>query len=303
MPKKSQETESSNTLPFVLTHKALSLTIIALIIFSVSGVAWWKHVYNSPRRVFEGMLKANLSTQSVTRATVSQDQGGPVEKTEQISFVPAMASRTVVTISQESADGVTNVVSETIGTTTRDYSRYIKIETPQKNAEGKALDYTSVINRWGESASPQAYQQATLGLIPFANLRQADLNAALASFDNKKVYDIDYAKVEPKRLDGKSALIFTVKINTAAYVEVLKDLSKKAGFSEFKDLNPADYKDSAPIEVKLTIDKLSRHLMVAEYVGSSQKETYSSYGLSAPITLPKMTMPIESLQQQIQEIK
>ncbi len=301
MPKNQEPTVS--TVPFIVSNKAASLSIVAAIIFVVSGVAWWKHVYNSPYRVFQGMLKTNLTTQSVTRTTITEDQGGPVEKAEQLSFVPQSASRTVVNIDQKGADGDTHVISETIGTPSRDYSRYIKIDTAQKNAQGKKLDYSPVIGRWGETAAAQAYQQSILGLVPFANLKPADLPSIVSLFEQKKVYDIDYSKVEPKRLNGKSALVFTVKINTSAYVEVMKTLTKTTGLSDFKDLNPEDYKDNAPIEVKLTVDKLSRQLLVAEYSQSNQKETYSAYGLSAPIDLPNMTMPLESLQQRIQEIQ
>ena len=294
---------STNNQPFIITHKALSLSIIAVIIFGVAGAAWWKHVYNSPRRVFEGMIRTNLSTVSVTRTTVLDQQGGTVEKVEQLSFVPTVASRTAAIIKQQSAEGDTNVVSETIGTTTKDYSQYVSIKTSQKGSSGTPLNYDPVLNIWGESAQPQSYQQAVLGLIPFANLKPADADAMFRKLEDKKVYTIDYSKVEPKKVGGKSALVFTVSVNTARYVEVIKEIAKTGGFSDFADLNPADYKDSAPIDVKLTVDKLSRHLLEADFVASAQKEAYSAYGLSTPINVPTKTVPLESLQQKIQEIQ
>ena len=293
----------TNNQPFIVSHKALSLSVIAVIIFSVSGVAWWKHVYNSPRRVFEGMLRTNLSTASVTRTTVLDQQGGTVEKVEQLSFVPTVAGRTADVIKQQSAEGDTNVIRETIGTTTKDYIRYISIRTAQKGANGKPLNYDPVLNIWGESAQAQSYQKTVLGLIPFANLKPADVDAMFRKLQDKKVYTVDYSKVEPKRIDGKSTLVFAVTINTAQYVEVIKDIAKTGGFNDFADLNPADYKDSAPIEVKLTVDKLSRHLLEADFVASAQKETYSAYGLSTPVSLPSKTIPLELLQQQVQEVK
>lgn len=300
---KTSPTSESNQLPFIVTHKALSITIVAAIIFTVASIAWWKNVYNAPRRVFEGMLQTNLTTKGVTRSTLSEDTSSTIQKTEQLSFVPSMASRTVAVIKQGEGDDKTHVISETIGTSEADYSRYVKIETNQKGVEDKPLDYSSVLNVWGQSSAPQAYSQTVLGLVPFAPLQSNDVNEVLKAFEDKKVYDVDYSKVEPKRLDGKSALVFTVRINTGAYVEVLKMIAQKSGFSDFAGLNPEDYKDNAPITVKLTIDKMSRQLLEADYVDSGQKETYSAYGLVTPIAVPEKTEPIETLQQKIQEIQ
>ena len=300
---KTSPKSDSNQLPFIVTHKALSITVVAAIIFAVSGVAWWKNVYNAPHRVFQGMLQANLTTKGVTRSTISEDTSSTIQKTEQLSFVPSMASRTVAVIKQGADDNKTHVISETIGTRDADYSRYVKIETNQQGAEGKPLDYSSVLDTWGKSEAPQAYSQSVLGLIPFAPLQPNDLTEVLKAFEDKKAYDVDYSKVEPKRLNGKSALVFTVKINTGAYVEVLKMIAQKTGFNDFGGLNPEDYQDNAPITVMLTIDKMSRQLLEADYVDSGQKETYSSYGLVTPITIPEKTEPIEALQQKIQEIQ
>lgn len=300
---KTSSKSDSNQLPFIVTHQALSITIIAAIIFAVAGVTWWKNVYNAPRRVFEGMLRTNLTTAGVTRSTLSEDSSSTIQKTEQLSFVPSMASRTVAVIKQGADDNKTHVISETIGTREADYSRYVKIETSQQGADGKPLDYSPVLNIWGQTSDPQAYSQTVLGLVPFAPLRPGDVPEILKAFEDKKVYDIDYSKTEPKRINGKSALVFTVKINTGAYVEVLKMISEKSGFSDFAGLNPEDYKDNAPISVKLTVDKLSRQLLEADYVDSSQKETYSAYGLVTPIAIPEKTEPIETLQQKVQEIQ
>ena len=310
MAKQSNTTKSvsssisdTTTLPFIVTNKAISLTIISLIIFAVSGSVWWKQVYNSPRRVFEGMLKTNLTTQSVTRTTVSDDSSSAIEKYEQLSFVPPMASRTAAVINQGSGDSETHVISETVGTNDADYSRYVKIDTNQKGSSGNKLDYSNVLNIWGNSPYPQAYPQTVLGLIPFANLKAKDLPEMLTLFTDSKAYEVDYSSVEPRRIDGKSALVFSVKINTGQYVKVLKTIASRAGFSDFADLNPDDYANSAPITVKLTVDKLSRQLLEADYVDTGQKEQYSAYGLSLPVLVPEKYEYIESLQQKIQEIQ
>lgn len=310
MSKNTTPSSSAGSLdnpPFVIVHKALSIALVAAIIFIVSGVMWWRQVYNNPRRVFETMLSNNLSTQGVTRSSKTVNQGAPIDKTEQISFVPQIASRTLVIVDQQGQEGEsTKITSESIGTLNEDYSRYIKIETSQKNEQGKPLDYSKVVNIWGKSdpaqGEAQNFSQAALGLIPFANLDAETRDKVLELLRVKKAYEVDYSKVEPRKVDNKSALVFPVKVNTASYVEALKIIAKATGLGDTPGLDPAQYKEQAPIDIKIVVDKHSRHILEVDY-GQNQKEQYSAYGLSLPIELPGSSIPISELQQKVQEIK
>lgn len=310
MPKNSSSSNAStpkDEMPLIVAHKALSIFIIAGIIFIVSGTMWWRQVYNNPHRVFESMLSNNLSTQGVTRSSNSVTDGSPVSKTEQVSFVPTAASRTLVTIEQKGTDGAnTKITSESIGTLSADFSRYVSIQTTQKNKAGKPLDYSKVENIWGKSdsaqAQPQNYSQSILSLVPFANLNAETRDKVLKLMNEKKVYDVDYSKVEPKRMDGKSALVYPVKVNTAGYVEVLKVIAKSLGLGDLPSLDPSAYKDQPPVELKIIVDKQSRHVLEVDY-GQDQKELYSAYGLSLPIVQPNKTIPISELQQKVQEVQ
>lgn len=303
----SSSVDSAPNAPFIIAHKALSLSLIAFVLFAVSGSLWWKQVYNSPHRVFESMLVNNLSTQSVTRSSVSTSDGTPVDKTEQVSFVPDIATRSIVVVNQKNPDGGNNkVVTESIGTLAADYNRYISINTAQKNATGKALDYSAVENIWGKSdgqqGQPQLFSQSLLSLVPFANLGATNRQKVLRAMTDKKAYDVQYDKVKPLRINGKSALVYPVKVNAEGYVGVLKIVAKATGLGDLPGLDPASYKGQPPIEISITVDKLSRQVIEVDY-GSSQKETYSAYGLVTPIELPTKTVPTSELQKKVQEIK
>jgi hypothetical protein len=308
MPESSKTNSSGKAeIPFVIMHKALSLSIVAIVILAIAGTAWWRHVYNSPRRVFEGMLRNNLSTASVTRSSLSNDQSEPVQKDEQLSFVPPISSRTLVTIDQKSAGDATKVRTESVGTLTNDYSRYLTINTSQKGTTGKPLDYQKIIGLWGRSdaasGTPQYFQQASLGIIPFANLAPETRDDVVAAMLNKKVFTVNYAAVHPKKLNHKSALVIPVTINPVAYIGVLKTIVKAGGMGNTDALRAEDYQDSQPISVNLTVDKLSRQLMEVEYASTGQKEEYSAYGLTTPTALPDRTISLDDLQQRIQEVK
>jgi hypothetical protein len=293
--------------PYILTNTPLVLSIIAVTILVIVGIVWWNSIYTRPRNVFEDMLKNNLATKSITKSNSTTENGSSMNKTEQTSFVPNIASRSLLDITQPGEAGDTKVITESIGTLDTDYSQYLKIDTAQKGETGKKLDYGNILNIWGRSSlqtgQPQNFQQSILGLVPFANLKPADRQKAIDLLINDQAYKVDYSKVEPKKLDGYSALVFPVSINTSKYLVALKDIAKAGGFADLSALDPAQYKDSPPVEVKMTIDKRSRQLLEIEFVGVGQKETYSSYGLASPIKLPNKVIAIEELQQKIQEVK
>lgn len=305
MPK--VQNDSINDKPYILTNTPAVISVLALLIFIVFGWLWWNKIYIRPRNVFEDMLKNNLATSSVTKTTKSVDGSSNILKNEQLSFVPNIASRALLTINQPGPEGDTKVVTESIGTLTADYSQYTKIDTPQKNAEGKKLDYSKVLNQWGksntESGPPQNLQQSILGLVPFARISPNERREIIKMLINDGAYVVDYSKVEPRKVGNKSALVFPVSINTEKYLKTLKVLAKKGGLSDLKSLDPAQYKDNPAIKVKLVIEKSTRHLLELDFEGSDQKETYSSYGLNTPINVPEKSISIEELQQKIQEIK
>lgn len=305
MSKQSNSSEEDKQ-PFLIANKSVSIIILALIIFTVSLYSWWKNIYNSPENVFSGMINNNLRITSVTRESKIESAETPQQKIEQLSFVPDYAVRSIITLQQNENGQDNKVVSETIGTLKADYSRYITIKTSQTNSEGKTLDYSSVENIWSksdsESEQPQYYNQSALGLIMFGNVDQKTRNEFNKTLNEKKAYDVQYKDAKPQKINGKSALVIPVKVNLEGYVQAVKVVAKQVGLGDLPGLEPEAYKDQAPIEIKVTIDKLSRQLIKVEY-GENQIETYSSYGIKLPVELPEKTISTSELQQKVQEVK
>lgn len=296
--------QSKNEQPFIVTNTPLAISIVALAILVASSLMWWTKVHDSPNRVFNGMLKNNLSVLSVTRTTTSlQDTG--FSKVEQISFVSPSATHALVTIDQSEESGGSKVRTETIGTLTNDFSRYLSISTSQKSESGKELDFSSVKGVWGKTegdgSQPAYFAEALQGIVPFASLGPVARDQAIESIKTTKAYEVDFVNVKPKRIGRRSALVFPVKVNLEAYVKIIKDISKRAGVPDTSSLNPEDYKGQPPIEISLTVDKLSRQVIEVSY--GQQREEYSAYGLKNPVLLPTKTISAEALQQKVQEIK
>jgi hypothetical protein len=293
MPKESAPADQS---PFIVSHTPVVLVIVSLILIVLFGSLWWTKVYNSPRRVFEGMLQNNLSTPSVTRTSQASDQQG-LERIEQLSFVPPIASRTYIKLTQDSEQGQAAVQTETIGTQDSDYSKYLKIDVA-----GGRSNFKSVEGVWGKTTladgQPQYLSQSMQGLIPFANLSSGDRAKILQLIDQKQIYKVNYASTKPTHLNGKSALNFSVSVNPVNYVSMMKELAKLSGVSGLDGINASDYKDQPSIDINVIVDKQSRQVLEITY--GQQKETYSAYGLNQPLATPDKTIPFSELQQKIQ---
>ena len=311
MPKKSnsqseKQSNISDTTPFIVKYKTASIIIGAIVLVIISSSIWVRQVYYSPERIFNAMLENNLSTSGVTRTRLQESQGGKKEDIEQVSFVPEAAVRSLQTIDQKTPEGRNKVVTESIGTISNDYSQFLKIDVSQNGIDGKKLNYASVEKQWGKSdpdvQPAQIYRSVVLSPIPFANLDQTARTKIISLLKESKAYDVQYSRVKSVKIDNVDALAFPVKINSEKYVGMLKELAKYIGLKNTDDLNPADFKGQPPIEVTITVGKLSRQVIEVTY-GGGQKETYSAYGLSKPIQLPSSTISLSDLQQKAESIQ
>lgn len=299
MPKLTETTDSR---PFIVTNTPTVLVIIGIILFAIFGELWWSRIYNSPRRVFEGMLRNNLSTLSVTRTSTSSAQKG-FERIEQLNFSPPIATRTYIKLVQPSQSGQATVETETIGTQSSDYSKYLKINVGDKASNPPA--YKAIEGLWGRSSlsdgEPQYLSQAMQGLVPFANLSAADRTRVVNLINSKGVYKVNYASTKPKKINGKSAIDFSVSVNPAKYIEMLKEIGKSVGLNGFATLDAEQYKDQPNVNISIVVDKLSRQVIEVDY--GQQKEAYSAYGINRAVELPEKTIPFSDLQQKIQAVQ
>ena len=311
MPKQSnsqseQQSTITDTTPFIVKYKTASIIAGAILLIIISSSIWMRQVYYSPERVFNAMLENNLSTNGVTRTRVQEQQAGKKEDIEQVSFVPEAAVRSLQTINQNGPGGNNKVVTESIGTVNNDYSQFISIDVAQKGVDGKKLNYATVEKQWGKTDAKeqqaQIFRSVVLSPVPFANLDQSARTKIISLMKESKAYDVQYGRVKNVKVDGTDAIAFPVKINSEKYVAVLKELAKYLGINNTEDLNPADFKDQPPIEVTITVGKLSRQILEVTYAGG-QKESYSAYGMSKPIQLPTSTISLNDLQQKAESIQ
>lgn len=312
MPKNSKTNQklvktSFDPVVFFYLHRVGVFMTTGVLLFLLSINVWWKFVYQNPHQVFRAMLANGLSTTGVTRQVNTNQNGSEIEQYIQLSFVGWPTARSFIKLSQGSEkDSKTTVKSETIGTQTTDFSRYLSVDSTQKGADGKRLEFKDVLGVWGRTqpgAPVQYLQQAAVGLAPFANLSVPNRDKFLKQIDDKKIYKVDYSKTRSESINNRAVWVYPVEVNVAAYVGVLKDIAKATGFKDLDGLDPAAYEGSPPVVLELSVDKKSRFLKRLSFKDGQQSEDYSAYGITRPIDVPSDAISIDELQNRVQGIR
>jgi hypothetical protein len=287
---------------------ARNFLIAGLVLLIASTGVWWVLVRNHPRRVFEAMLINNLRTSSVTRTIYQQSGLQTMEQTVHFQNQPSPVANSVTDLRQTGTVNA-NVRTETIGTPTTDYVRYLSIETDQASQDGQPLDYSDAENVWGvsetgdEQALAELYGDSALGVIPFGNLGKAERDNLLRLIKEENVYEINYDTVERFSEAGRQYYRYSVSVNPEAYITMLKQFAARVGLTQLEGIDPAQFSGSPALNFGITIDLLTQRLTSMTTATRDREETYSGYGVVKDVRLPEETISVEELQTRVQQVQ
>lgn len=280
------------------------LVLVAVVILGSAGAAWKYHKISQPTVVFDRMLETMLTTSSVTKR-ISQEEGG--QKLDQI--VQLTTSPQGQVHSQNILDqGAATITTESIGTPNKDYIRYKAIATDQKNAAGKAFDFTNVLSFWGQSggdqeSSAQLYNQTLLGAVPVARLQPDARQKLINQIRNDGVYNVDYANVKRSKTNGRPTHSYQVTVKPVPYINMLKTFVSLIGSDQLQDVDANLYTDTEELVFSFDIDVWSGQLTKVSYVGTSRVETYSAYGAFVLVEEPAEAIGLDELQSRLESIQ
>lgn len=280
----------------------------AIVLLLFAFFAWWQFVYMSPSRIFGRMLATSLSSVSVTRRTVQSDTGQQLVQTMQLTTSPVTQVHATALLTQ-TQDTSTTVDTESIGTPTTDYVRYNSIKTTQKNAAGKAFDFSSILGIWGRteqndaSGGPQLYSQALFGVVPTGDLPASQREALIEFIGDNDVYHFDASNVTHKRVNGRPVYTYKVQVMPVAYVGMLKQFARDAGLKQLEQVDPTQYANSQALSFTFEIDGWSGELTKVSYNDSPREDTYTSYGVRNTTALPTSSIPVDELQTRLQNLQ
>jgi hypothetical protein len=291
-------------------NKKVSIIILGVVLaaglISAGWLVWSKVVIN-PDRVFSDALNNSLRTPSVTRQVVQNQGTSGVEQVSHISFrSPTPNANTKTVIYQTTSTNTTaSVETETIGTNDSDYVRYTEIK--EAGGDDGTGGLGDLVGTWAErsgSNDPAPGQNLTFfneglfSIIPFGNLDKQSRDSLLSLINEKNLYQ--YTSAERKFENGRLVYVYSLNINPSDLVEILRYYMELTGNGEPAQLDPAEYENAPPIQIQTTVDVLSRQVVAINYP-QNRTENYSGYGLYRPLEIPAETIPIEELQQRVQQ--
>ncbi len=284
------------------------LVVLAVLLIGISSWTWWHYVHSQPDNVFWGMIDNSLKTRSVTHATTQQASGQQSIQISRLQTAPSNLALGINKIQQQASEGTTKVTTESIGNPYLDYVRYSDIRTTTKDSKGKIPDYSSVKGVWGKSAQTdpkqangQLFNQAVLGIIPFANIPGSQRLQIVQAMRTDKAYSFNPQKVKKEIKDKRPVYTYDVTIKAFGYVKALKRIGSATGLTQLETVNPEDYKTTPDSTFQVIVDVWSHQLNVVIQPERGSRDNFTSHGLtSINPKLPAKTTSIDELQKRLQ---
>jgi hypothetical protein len=284
--------------------------VIFVLLFVSLGIVWWRYVYSDPQQVFNGMINNSMRLRGVSKEVTQDEDGQSVEQVIQMQYGAETRVQSLTRLTQ-GADDPTVVVTQSIGTPTTDYTRYVSVDTNQTKPDGKPLDFTNILGVWASSKAAaedtvtngQLYDETLLGVIPFGVVDQNKRQQVTDMIHKENVYEVDYKNVGRSIENHRPTYTYQVTVDAQAYVKMLKQFGEATGLNHLDDLDPAAYAGSERLPFTIVVDVWSREVKQIVYGNGGRTENYSGYNAVKPIALPEHPITVEDLQNRLQELQ
>lgn len=271
-------------------------------------LVWCFKISADPERAFWATFERGLSARGVTIEASQENAGSSLNQTIRYSLGADNYSQSRTVFDQ----GKTKVVSEMLGTPTKDYTRYISIKTDQKKKDGGEIDFSGVVGAWAkEDQGGNFFSQSVLGgglpvggmVVPIGHVDREARAAIMQQTKQDAVYAIDFSKTKKERVDGRLFYTYEISIQPVGYVAMIKRFSQQLGLHALDQLEPADYKGQQAFKVALTVDVYAQQVVAAQAVEGKNRQTYSGYGISFRPELPAKTITATELQKRLSNLQ
>ncbi len=286
-----------------LVYKKTSI-ILGTVLVIVLAWFWWAKIYTSKANVFNAMLANNLSCFGVSKITSDEETGNSYKQISQAQFGANNIVEAKVSINQSTQAGEVNVVTRTVATPKEDFMKYELINMPESKDKPKT-NFDSVLGRWAKIPESEgggsSFSEITYSLIPFGNLPQQQRNELINLMHDQKVYKTDFSKTEVVNENRRTIYKYKVSVNPKGYAVVLKKYDQMLGRNQTAQLDPEQYSEVRPMDLEVSVDKLSRRLVEVKYDGQ-RTEAYNSQGIRKTVKLPSTNITRQELELKLQNL-
>lgn len=257
---------------------------------------WYNQAYLKPVNVFWGTIGNNLNVNFVTRTYVRSADSQKLTQVTDVMYNPALVARSTVTL--ENASTNEKVVTETIGTTTTDYLRYLEIKSNKTQTTPAAIGVWAK-NQPGEGQQPQILPDALLGsVLMFGNLSGSQRNEIMNQLKSTNAFQ-KYDLIAKKTVDGRKLYSYAVTLNLEKYSPIYANYLKMIGQEKLAQ-QLGQQQPGATYEFVLDINAGSR-VPTAIHVGGDKgdTETFTHVGSAPKIVAPDAKLTITELQDKL----
>ena len=255
------------------------------------------------------MLNNNLQTTSVTKHITGSANGQSINQYVRLQLGSTNAAQWLVTLKQTNSD----VITESIGTPTEGYVRYVKASTSQKHADGSAYNFSPVINVWAKadagtaSTLKQLFGQTLLDMStvptpPIGNVSPAQRENIVQFMRDQTAFTPDYKTMQRKEVDGRKVYVYKVSVKLAPYLRMMQAFARDVGLRDLDSIDPSQYQSSPPVNLVFEVDAAGHQLRAVSYVDQGFTQTYSGYGITTPIQVPTKTISVTELQTRLKKL-
>lgn len=276
---------------------ALALIIIFLIIL------WFVKIYADPQHVFWATIKQNLSTQSLTKTSITRGTASISSQFTTVRFSPNLRVHDIKQITDKSSRPASKITLETIGTATADYQRYSHIERPSSKLKQK--DYQNIYNAWLKNGGQvdgtgQIAGNTLFGAVLFGDFNPTTEDKLFNELQN--AYEIDFKSVNKHGDNHRRVYVYTVAIPLTKYAQAAHNYATALNLPLAAQINPKNYRPTDKLNVKISIDVLSREIKKIEYLNQRFSENYSGQGNAISISPPSKTVSASTFQSVIKPL-
>jgi hypothetical protein len=291
----------------ILRYPRRSAALAVVLLILAMSILWWNFIWQSPQRVFEGMLANNLTTSSVTKQAGASGNGRSVEQYVRLQMGNTNAAAWLVMAKQNGS----SVTTESLGTPSAGYIRYTEIA--QQKSKSRPLDLHNVLNVWGkgdgktDTSLNQLFAESVLDvstapLPPIGNLSSERRQSILDYIRSQSVFAPSYKNVKHEKVNGREVYTYSVPVRLGAYVRMMQAFAHDLGIHSLDTIDPSQYATVQPITLTMSVDRASHQLVKVSYPGSGFVQSYTDWGLTTPITIPQQTISTSELQHRLQAL-
>lgn len=278
------------------------LLVASFVVFSMSGIMWYREVYLSKDRVFWGAIENALRVNGVRRTADYSTESATQTLTVHAGYSPTLTARGLSTYIDE-PKGV-ETVNESYATRTSEYARFVTVTDPQtpelKAIEGVWADTLAVDAKESKTIADQLTNTTIILTGQFGDERGQDLVELMKT---KKLYE-PIAVVRQASYSGKTVDIYQVRMNIDAYNSVLSTYLGMLGLPNASNEVDTASTGEEPIIIEVAIDPRTRTIYGAGYpsVESVGAETYDLWGVAPPFDPPTEILSQVQLEERLREV-